>query len=246
MMKENETIQKKLAVLIDADNASPKIIEGLLDEIAKYGIASVKRVYGDWTSPNLLGWKEVLLENALNPVQQFSYTSGKNSTDSALIIDAMDLLYTEKLDGFCIVSSDSDFTRLCLRLRESGMLVYGFGESKTPKAFVGACDRFIFTEILTRDEKNYARYPVTMKQLQSDKKLVSLLVSAVEASANENGWSHLGSVGQNIANKAPDFDPRNFGYKKLYELMKATKLFQIDERSNDNSPAKAVYVRLKK
>ncbi len=143
MMKENETIQKKLAVLIDADNASPKIIEGLLDEIAKYGIASVKRVYGDWTSPNLLGWKEVLLENALNPVQQFSYTSGKNSTDSALIIDAMDLLYTEKLDGFCIVSSDSDFTRLCLRLRESGMLVYGFGESKRQRLLlVRATDSF--------------------------------------------------------------------------------------------------------
>lgn len=235
--------QKKLAVLIDADNASPKIIEGLLDEIAKYGISSVKRIYGDWTSPNLLGWKEVLLQNALNPVQQFSYTSGKNSTDSALIIDAMDLLYTDRLDGFCIVSSDSDFTRLCLRLRESGLWVYGFGERKTPKAFVGACDKFIFTELLTRDEKGRNRYKTNSKQLQGDKKLVNLLYGAVEASANDNGWSHLGSVGQNIANKAPDFDPRNYGYRKLYELMRAIKLFEIDERSHDNSPAKAIYVR---
>ncbi len=246
-MKEMQDTQKRLAVLIDADNASPKIIEGLLDEIAKYGLSSVKRIYGDWTSPNLLGWKEVLLQHALNPVQQFSYTSGKNSTDSALIIDAMDLLYSDRLDGFCIVSSDSDFTRLCLRLRESGMWVYGFGERKTPKAFVGACDRFIFTELLMRDEKGKVRYRTNnSKQLRADKKLSNLLLGAVEASANDNGWSHLGSVGQNIANKAPDFDPRNFGYKKLYELMKAICLFDIDERSNDNSLAKAIYVRPKK
>ncbi len=245
-MREIEDIQKKLAVLIDADNASPKIIEGLLDEIAKYGVASVKRIYGDWTSPNLLGWKEVLLQNALNPVQQFSYTSGKNSTDSALIIDAMDLLYSDRLDGFCIVSSDSDFTRLCLRLRESGMSVYGFGERKTPKSFLGACDKFIFTELLMRDEKGKERYKTSRKNLREDKKLANLLIGAVEASANDNGWSHLGSVGQNIANKAPDFDPRNYGYKKLYELIKAIALFDIDERLSDNSLAKAVYVKSKK
>ena len=149
---QQESSQKKLAVLIDADNTPPAIIDALLAEIAKYGIASVRRIYGDWTTPNLRGWKAVLLEQAIQPIQQFRYTVGKNATDSALIIDAMDLLYTEKLDGFCIVSSDSDFTRLASRIREAGLIVYGFGEKKTPKAFVGACDKFVYTEILREDE----------------------------------------------------------------------------------------------
>ena len=149
---QQENSQKKLAVLIDADNTPPAIIDALLAEIAKYGIASVRRIYGDWTTPNLRGWKDVLLEQAIQPIQQFRYTVGKNATDSALIIDAMDLLYTEKLDGFCIVSSDSDFTRLASRIREAGLIVYGFGEKKTPKAFVGACDKFVYTEILREDE----------------------------------------------------------------------------------------------
>ncbi|MBI2539650.1 MAG: NYN domain-containing protein, partial [Deltaproteobacteria bacterium] len=149
---QQENSQKKLAVLIDADNTPPAIIDALLAEIAKYGVASVRRIYGDWTTPNLRGWKDVLLEQAIQPIQQFRYTVGKNATDSALIIDAMDLLYTEKLDGFCIVSSDSDFTRLASRIREAGLIVYGFGEKKTPKAFVGACDKFVYTEILREDE----------------------------------------------------------------------------------------------
>ena len=149
---QQENSQKKLAVLIDADNSQPAIIDALLAEIAKYGIASVRRIYGDWTTPNLRGWKDVLLEQAIQPIQQFRYTVGKNATDSALIIDAMDLLYTEKLDGFCIVSSDSDFTRLASRIREAGLIVYGFGEKKTPKAFLGACDKFVYTEILREDE----------------------------------------------------------------------------------------------
>lgn len=243
-MKE-PVFQKKLAVLIDADNISPKIIEGLFDEIANYGISSVKRIYGDWSSPNLGGWKAALLDYAIQPIQQFSYTTGKNSSDSALIIDAMDLLYTEKLDGFCIVSSDSDFTKLASRLREAGLIVYGFGERKTPKAFVGACDKFTYTEILMKDDRGYTKYRKSSKQLRADKRLCELLISAVEDSANDNGWSHLGSVGQNIANKSSEFDPRNYGFKKLWELIKATRLFDIDERTNDNSPAKAIYIRIK-
>lgn len=154
---QQENSQKKLAVLIDADNTQPSIIDALLAEIAKYGIASVRRIYGDWTTPNLRGWKDVLLEQAIQPIQQFRYTVGKNATDSALIIDAMDLLYTEKLDGFCIVSSDSDFTRLASRIREAGLIVYGFGEKKTPKAFLGACDKFVYTEILREDEPSGPR-----------------------------------------------------------------------------------------
>lgn len=238
--------QKKLAVLIDADNTSPAIIEGLIAEIANYGVSSVKRAYGDWTSPNLLGWKEVLLEYAIQPIQQFSYTTGKNSTDSAMIIDAMDLLYTEKLDGFCIVSSDSDFTRLASRIREAGLIVYGFGEKKTPRPFVGACDKFIYTEILRENDYSFSSRARSTRDLKKDTKLVNLLRNAVEDSADENGWAHLGNVGQNIANKSPEFDPRNFGYKKLGELIKAIQLFDINERTSDNSLAKAIYIRDKR
>ena len=184
--------QKKLAVLIDADNTQPSIIDALLAEIAKYGIASVRRIYGDWTTPNLRGWKDVLLEQAIQPIQQFRYTVGKNATDSALIIDAMDLLYTEKLDGFCIVSSDSDFTRLASRIREAGLIVYGFGEKKTPKAFVGACDKFVFTEILREDEPSSPRGKKTTTDLNHDTTLINLLRNAVEYSAGDDGWAYLG------------------------------------------------------
>ncbi|MDR0487121.1 MAG: NYN domain-containing protein, partial [Treponema sp.] len=186
------TGQAKLAVLIDADNTQPAIIEGLLNEVAKYGIASVKRIYGDWTSTNLRSWKDKLLEYAIQPIQQFSYTSGKNATDSAMIIDAMDLLYSEKLDGFCIVSSDSDFTRIAARLRESGRLVYGFGEKKTPRAFVSVCDKFIYTEILKDNpeeaEDEDSRPSVKQKkEFKVDRKLLKLLKDAVEDSAEESG-----------------------------------------------------------
>lgn len=244
-MLEN-TLNKRLAVLIDADNASPKIINGLLEEVATYGVASVKRIYGNWTSPSLGSWKDVLLKHALQPIQQFEYTVGKNSTDSAMIIDAMDILYTGKLDGFCIVSSDSDFTKLASRIREEGLIVYGFGEKKTPKAFVGACDKFVYTEILRENNQNHKQTRMTKKQLLSDVKLIDLLFNAVEDAANENSWSHLGTVGQTIANKSPEFDPRNYGFKKLGELIKYSGLFTIDERSSDNSPAKAVYIRRSK
>jgi len=244
----NSEGQKRLAVLIDADNTRPDIIESLLEEIANYGVATVKRIYGDWTSTHLKGWKEVLLEHAIQPIQQFAYTRGKNATDSAMIIDAMDLLYTETMDGFCVVSSDSDFTRLSARIREAGLIVYGFGEQKTPKAFVGACDRFIFTEILRQeDEKAEAtKKPMTAREMKSDSRLVNLLRNATEDSADETGWANLGTVGQNIANKAPEFDPRNYGFKKLGELVTAIDLFHIDERSTVNSAGKQIYIRDKR
>ena len=240
MNQENK--QNKLAVLIDADNTSPSIVEGLLAEIAKYGIASVRRIYGDWTTPSLKGWKERLLEHAIQPMQQFRYTVGKNATDSAMIIDAMDLLYTEKLDGFCIVSSDSDFTRLVSRIREAGLIVYGFGEQKTPKPFVGACDKFVYTEILRKDEVNSVSGKKSTNELKGDTKIVGLLRNAVEDSADEEGWAYLGTVGQNIANQAPEFDPRNYGYKKLSELVKASQLFEVDKRISENSPGISMYI----
>ena len=238
---------EKLAVLIDADNAQPAIVEGLLSEIAKYGTANVKRIYGDWTLSGLKGWKEVLLEYSIQPIQQFGYTSGKNATDSALIIDAMDLLYTDKFDGFCIVSSDSDFTKLASRIREAGLLVYGFGEKKTPKPFVSACDKFIFTEVLrSKDDYSEKIKRKTTNELKKDTKLVNLLRNAVEASSDDSGWAHLASVGSNVAKQAPEFDPRNYGYKKLGELAAATKLFQIEERTVGDGPSKSVYLKDKR
>ncbi len=238
-MKQYDSIQPKLAVLIDADNAQATIADGLFAEIAKYGVASVKRIYGDWTSTHLRSWKDVLLTYAISPIQQFSYTSGKNATDSAMIIDAMDLLYTENLDGFCVVSSDSDFTRLCSRLREAGLVVYGFGERKTPKPFVNACDKFIYVDILRRgddeDEDEEEKAAAMVKRmgtndLKQDSRLVSLLRNAVEDTADETGWCYLSNAGQIIAKKSPEFDPRNYGYKKLGELFKATQLFDMDEK----------------
>jgi uncharacterized LabA/DUF88 family protein len=237
----------KLAVLIDAENAQPSIVDGLLVEIANYGTASVKRIYGDWTGPGLKGWKEVLLQHSIQPMQQFVYTKGKNATDSAMIIDAMDLLYTGHFDGFCIVSSDSDFTKLASRIRESGLLVYGFGEHKTPSAFVSACDKFIYTEVLrakTDDGKQIVKK--SSAELKQDTKLVSLLRNAVEVSSDESGWAHLAPVGSNIAKQSPDFDPRNYGYGKLGDLVSATKLFDIEERQIGTTNSKAIYVRDKR
>ncbi|MHA1445047.1 MAG: NYN domain-containing protein [Candidatus Hodarchaeales archaeon] len=238
---------EKLAVLIDADNAQPSIVDGLLSEIAKYGTANVKRIYGDWTLAGLKGWKEILLQYSIQPIQQFGYTSGKNATDSALIIDAMDLLYTGKFDGFCIVSSDSDFTKLASRIREAGLFVYGFGERKTPKAFVSACDKFIFTEVLrSKDDYSEEIKRKTTSELKKDTKLVNLIRNAVEASSDDSGWAHLASVGSNIAKQASEFDPRNYGYKKLGELASATKLFNIEERAVGDGPLKAIYLKDKR
>lgn len=236
-----------LAVLIDADNAQPTIIDELLAEIANYGVASVKRIYGDWTSPRLNGWKDILLDHSIQPIQQFAYTKGKNATDSALIIDAMDLLYTDKFEGFCIVSSDSDFTRLASRIRESGLLVYGFGEQKTPKPFVSACDKFIYTEVLrSKPDATTAIKAKSKNQLRQDSKLVNLLRKAYEASSDDTGWSGLGAVGSNIANQSPEFDPRNYGYRKLGELVTATELFEHEERQIGSGNGKALYIRDKR
>jgi len=240
-------LTQKLAVLIDADNAQPSIIEGLLAEIAKYGTANVKRIYGDWTGTHLKGWKDVLLKHSIQPIQQFRYTIGKNATDSAMIIDAMDLLFTNKFDGFCIVSSDSDFTKIASRLRESGIVVYGFGEKKTPEPFVSACDKFIYTEVLvSKEDDNLSIKRKSANELKQDTKLVNLLRNAVEASSDESGWSHLAPVGNNIAKQVPDFDPRNYGYKKLGELVVATKLFEIEERLVGDGQSKAIYIKDKR
>ena len=238
---------QKLAVLIDADNAQPSIVEGLLAEIAKYGTANVKRIYGDWTGSQLRSWKEVLLLLSIQPIQQFRYTVGKNATDAAMIIDAMDLLYTNKFDGFCIVSSDSDFTKLASRIRESGLVVYGFGEKKTPGPFVSACDKFIYTEVLTsKEDDTLSIKRKSANALKQDTKLVNLLRNAVEASSDDSGWAHLAPMGSTIAKQAPEFDPRNYGYKKLGELLAATKLFQIEERTVGDGPSKAVYLKDKR
>lgn len=243
--------QAKLAVLIDADNTQPAIVDGLLMEVAKYGVASVKRIYGDWTSTNLRQWKDRLLEFGIQPIQQFAYTQGKNATDSAMIIDAMDLLYTERLDGFCIVSSDSDFTRLAARLREGGHTVYGFGEKKTPKAFVAACDKFIYTEILKGQQEEVEEdeskpTPKPQKDFKGDRRLINLLHNAVDDLADESGWAYLGAVGQNITNRSSEFDPRNYGFRKLGDLFRAIPQFEIEERSQENGPGRQVYIRWKR
>ncbi|WP_422647883.1 HTH OST-type domain-containing protein [Cupriavidus sp. H18C1] len=240
-----------LAVLIDADNAAPGIVEGLLAEVAKYGVAAVKRIYGDWTKPNLAGWKECLLSHSIQPIQQFRYTVGKNATDSAMIIDAMDLLYTGRFDGFCIVSSDSDFTRLASRIREQGLTVYGFGERKTPKPFVTACDKFIYSDLLRgdvgSDETDETTAPARRRsggELRQDTRLVRLLQSAAQAVSDEEGWTTLGSMGTHIAKQAPEFDSRNYGYGKLSELVAATGLFEVETRNGGNN--KTIWVRLKR
>jgi uncharacterized LabA/DUF88 family protein len=222
----NTESQGSFAVLIDADNMRADVIKPLLAEVAKFGTASVKRIYGDWTTPRLGGWKEVLLEHSIQPVQQFGYTTGKNATDSAMIIDAMDLLYTDRFDGFCLVSSDSDFTRLAARLREAGKFVIGFGERKTPKALVSACDRFIYTDVLKNDA---AGNQPTSKTAISDKELIAQLREAIDAASDDTGWAHLGGVGSNIQKRAPDFDPRTYGHKRLSDLVAAVDILEFDK-----------------
>jgi uncharacterized LabA/DUF88 family protein len=246
-----ESSQAKLAVLIDADNTQPAIIEGLLDEVAKYGVASVKRIYGDWTSTTLRQWKERLLEYAIQPIQQFAYTQGKNATDSAMIIDAMDLLYSQKLDGFCIVSSDSDFTRLAARLREAGHTVYGFGEKKTPRAFVAVCDKFVYTEILRdnqeeSDEDDARPASRPRKDFKVDRRLLKLLRDSVDDLADESGWAYLGAVGQKVTNRSSEFDPRNYGFRKLGDLFRAIPQFETEERPQENGTGRQVYIRWKR
>jgi len=245
----------RLAVLIDADNAQPGITEGLLAEVAKYGTAHVKRAYGDWTGTSLKGWKDQLLAQSIQPVQQFAYTTGKNATDSAMVIDAMDLLYSGRFDGFCLVSSDSDFTRLAARLRESGLTVYGFGERKTPKAFVAACDKFIYIENLRReaaaaagsaDTAPAAAPRASAAQLKRDAGLLSQLRGAVEAASDDDGWAPLGYVGTLITKQQPDLDSRSYGYTKLSDLMTATTLFELERRSAGDGRQGELFVRDKR
>ncbi len=230
-MQKNDQ-QARLAVLIDADNAPADIIDRLLEEIAKYGIASVKRIYGDW-SHGLSKWKAALLPHAIIPVQQFAYTKGKNATDMALVIDAMDLLYSGNFDGFCIVSSDSDFTRLASRLRESGLTVYGFGEKKTPEAFRKACDKFIYTEIFRPEKQRQEKEKNSGKNTPAAAPdALSLLKRAVRENADDLGWANLGPIGSYISKINPDFDSRLYGYGKLSDLIKS---FDIFEHRTDNN-----------
>src|SRR5690606_24419328 len=244
--------EDKLAVLIDADNVPYSNVKEMLEEIAKNGTPTIKRIYADWTTSRVSGWKAVLLENAITPIQQYSYTTGKNSSDSALIIDAMDILYSEKVTGFCIVSSDSDFTRLATRLREAGMTVIGFGEKKTPKPFISACDKFIYLEILkntateTAVEKKTAKPKRKAEPLSKvDARTVKLIVESVNDLADESGWTFLGNLGNFIIKKKPDFDPRNFGFPKLLPLIRNTGKFEIDERETGLNNIRHIYIKEK-
>jgi len=258
---ESEEPTMRLAVLIDADNAQAIVIEGLLAEIARFGEATVRRIYGDFTAPTSAAWKKVLQKNAIKPVQQFAYTTGKNATDSTLIIDAMDLLYTRKFDGFCLITSDSDFTGLAMRLREEGLTVLGFGEKKTPEAFRNACHKFLFTEVLrpsTLDEprsqpvkienenkpETFNSPPeVSVPTQEFPKKFV---LSALEQSTDDAGWAQLCTFGSYLTKLQPDFDPRLYGFKKLSDLVKAkTDIFVTEERQSPSSNQKILYLRAK-
>jgi len=244
----------KLAVLIDADNVPYANVKEMFEEIAKYGTPTFKRIYADWTKPTVSGWKKVLLENAITPIQQYSYSSGKNSSDSALIIDAMDILYTGKVDGFCIVSSDSDFTRLATRLREAGMKVIGIGEKKTLNPFITACDKFIYIEILQPEiervveanGKKIAKSGTPAAQQPLSKigpELIKLLNDSISDLADDNGWAFLGDLGNMLLKKKPDFDPRNYGFFKMLPLIKSLNKFDIDERDTGKGNIKHIYIR---
>ncbi|UKM64114.1 NYN domain-containing protein [Flavobacteriaceae bacterium GSB9] len=236
----------KIAVLIDGDNIPSKYISEMMEEITKYGTPTIKRIYGDWTKPHLSKWKKVLLENAITPIQQYGYTTGKNATDSAMIIDAMDILYSEKVNGFCLVSSDSDFTKLATRLREAAMVVYGMGEKKTPDPFIVACDKFIYLEILggddnEKDDKGAKTKKANLYNITP--KVIRLLKNSVDDAADDDGWAFLGDVGTLIIKKQPNFDARNFGFQKLTPLFKSLPQFELEERNQSNSRFKLIYVR---
>lgn len=249
----------RLAVLIDADNVPYKKVKLMFEEVAKYGTPTFKRIYADWTKPTVSGWKTVLLENAITPIQQYSYSTGKNSSDSAMIIDAMDILYSGKVDGFCIVSSDSDFTRLAIRLREAGMHVIGIGEKKTLPPFITACDKFIYIEILgidenlddhedTMDDSNKTKEKPQNKKTtlhKVDKSVIRLLSASISDLSDEDGWTFLGDLGNFILKKHPDFDARNYGFPKMLALIKSINKFEVDERETGKRNIKHVYVRVK-
>lgn len=250
-MPESET-DLRLAVLIDADNASRTAMKDVMAEVAVYGTPTIKRIYGDWTSPNMNSWKSILLETAITPIQQYSYTTGKNSTDSAMIIDAMDILYSGTCDGFVLVSSDSDFTRLATRLREAGMKVYGMGEKKTPKPFIVACDKFVYIEVIRAAAKQAAEAAKKKEEAQAKKtakkenkkcqissspapeEIVELIAESVEDLCEEDGLAHMGKLGNLLLKKQPDFDPRNYGFSKLSKLIRALDRFQIVPQGEEN------------
>jgi len=241
----------KLAVLIDGDNIPSAYVKEMMEEIAKYGNPTIKRIYGDWTNPKLLKWKNILLDNAITPIQQYGYTKGKNATDSAMIIDAMDILYSEKVNGFCLVSSDSDFTRLATRLREAGMIVFGIGEKKTPEPFIVACDKFIYIEILKyqsgESESEFTK-STSLPKNNIDKitpKVVKLISSTISDLADDEGWAFLGDVGNLLQKKQPNFDSRNYGFQKLTPLIKSIKEFEIEQRENPKGRFKLIYVKNK-
>lgn len=242
-------MNNNLAVLIDGDNIPSAQVKEMMEEIAKYGNPTIKRIYGDWTSPHLSKWKNLLLENAITPIQQYAYTSGKNATDSAMIIDAMDILYSEKVNGFCLVSSDSDFTKLATRLREAGMMVIGIGEKKTPNPFIVACDKFIYIEILRGqpEKKPTASHQQRAKD-SIDKitpKVIELISSTISDLSDEDGWAFLGDVGGLIQKKQPNFDSRNYGFDKLTPLIKSTGKFEVEHRETPKSKHKLIYVKNK-
>ena len=241
----------KLAVLIDGDNIPSAHVKEMMEEIAKYGNPTIKRIYGDWTKPNLSKWKNILLENAITPIQQYGYTTGKNATDSAMIIDAMDILYSDKVNGFCLVSSDSDFTRLATRLREAGMTVFGIGEKKTPEPFIVACDKFIYIEILKNQTEENGSVPSKNKSSQKsnvDKitpKVVKLIATPISDLADDDGWAYLGDVGNLLQKKQTNFDSRNYGFQKLTPLIKSIKKFEVEQRESPKGRFKLIYVRNK-
>jgi uncharacterized LabA/DUF88 family protein len=227
MPEESRT--RRLAILIDADNTSPRIAAGLFEEVAKFGEASVRRIYGDFSGQRLKSWADILQKYAIDPYQQFAYTTGKNASDIALVIDAMDLLHSGRLDGFCLVSSDSDFTRLASRLREQGADVFGFGEQKTPESFRQACRKFIYTENLLPEAQISTADEGPAKALQPPSAAIPILNKAMMQMETEDGWVGLGAVGQRLANIASDFDPRTYGYRKLSDLVRKTGAFDIDQ-----------------
>ncbi len=244
-------MDERLAVLIDGDNIPSAYVKEMMEEIAKYGNPTIKRIYGDWTNPNLNKWKQVLLENAITPMQQYGYTKGKNATDSAMIIDAMDILYSEKVDGFCLVSSDSDFTRLATRLREAGMQVYGIGEKKTPNPFIVACDKFIYLEILKyQAEENEPEFkehsPSSRESIDKiSQKEIKFISSTISDLADDEGWAFLGDVGSLLQKKQPNFDSRNYGFQKLTPLIKSIPNFEIERREDSRGRLKLIYVKIK-
>lgn len=242
-------MNSNLAVLIDGDNIPSAHVKEMMEEIAKYGNPTIKRIYGDWTSPHLSKWKNLLLQNAITPIQQYAYTTGKNATDSAMIIDAMDILYSEKVNGFCLVSSDSDFTKLATRLREAGMQVIGIGEKKTPNPFIVACDKFIYIEILRKETEKKETVSQKDKIKESiDKitpKVIRLIASTISDLSDEDGWAFLGDVGSLLQKKQPNFDSRNYGFEKLTPLINSIGQFELEQRENPKSRYKLIYVKNK-